>query len=185
MRERKGEWIQTYTGKHFYPLDPRPEDFDVLDIAHALAYKCRYSGHCSQFYSVAQHSVLVAAECEKRYPDRPNLAWWGLLHDVGEAYLPDIPRPLKQMDCGVLIECEKNIVKQAAKRFGLIGDEPPEVKQIDTAILATEGILLMGDISDWYLPEPPLDITIVPNNAKLAEWQFHHAWNYFKPEEVK
>ncbi len=50
---RKGEWIQTYTGKQFWPLDPRPEDIDIEDIAHALALTCRFNGHCDYFYSVA------------------------------------------------------------------------------------------------------------------------------------
>lgn len=53
-------WIQTFTGRQFWPLDPRAEDVDIRDIAHALSMKCRYNGHCREFYSIADHSCRVA-----------------------------------------------------------------------------------------------------------------------------
>lgn len=49
MNERKGDWFLTYTGIHFYPMDPRPEEVCIEDIAHALALQCRFNGHC-QFH---------------------------------------------------------------------------------------------------------------------------------------
>ena len=52
---RIGDWMQTYSGKRYYPVDPRIEDVDINDIAHALSHLCRYGGHCSRFYSVAEH----------------------------------------------------------------------------------------------------------------------------------
>lgn len=42
MEERKGVWIQTYTGRMFWPLDPRPEEIWIEDIAHALSLQCRF-----------------------------------------------------------------------------------------------------------------------------------------------
>ena len=59
--ERRGDWMQTHSGLRFYPLDPRPEDIRIEDIAHALPMICRFNGHCSRFYSVAEHSLNVAA----------------------------------------------------------------------------------------------------------------------------
>jgi hypothetical protein len=53
-------WIQTYTGKAFEPLNPDASLICIEDIAHALSNICRYTGHVRQFYSVAQHSVLVS-----------------------------------------------------------------------------------------------------------------------------
>ena len=53
-------WIETYSGKRFYILDPRPQDVDIVDIAHALSLLTRFTGHTREFYSVAQHSVLVS-----------------------------------------------------------------------------------------------------------------------------
>lgn len=82
-------WIQTFTGRAFWPLRPRAEDVRIEDIAHALAMKCRFGGMTRQFYSVAQHSVLVS----RIVP--PADALWGLLHDAAEAYLPDVCRPIK------------------------------------------------------------------------------------------
>lgn len=58
--DRRGDWIQTFTGRRFWPLDPRPEDVCIEDIAHALSLKCRFGGHCTRFYSVAEHSVHVS-----------------------------------------------------------------------------------------------------------------------------
>lgn len=121
---RRGDWLQTFTGRQFWPLSPHPEDFDIEDIAHALAMKCRFNGHCISFYSVAQHSVLVAMECKRKWPDRPELPLWGLLHDLAEAYLPDIPRPLKRTIPGILKESEALIMQAACLRFGLSPQEP-------------------------------------------------------------
>jgi hypothetical protein len=60
IEERVGDWIKTFSGINFYPMDPRPEDIRIEDIAHALSNQCRFSGHVAVFHSVAQHSILVA-----------------------------------------------------------------------------------------------------------------------------
>jgi len=85
-------WIQTYTGRAFFPLDPRLEDIDIADIAYGLAGEMRFGNHAKQRYTVAQHSVLVSEQVPVQYALR------GLLHDASEAYLGDIPRPLKVLD---------------------------------------------------------------------------------------
>lgn len=59
-RVSRGDWMQTYTGRRFYPLDPRPDEIDPEDIAHALSLLCRYGGHVDRFYSVAEHCVLMS-----------------------------------------------------------------------------------------------------------------------------
>lgn len=82
-------WIQTYTGGQFYPLEPSPADLNIVDIAHALSMLCRFNGHVKSFYSVAEHSVHVS----RIVPPEQALA--GLLHDATEAYLTDLPRPVK------------------------------------------------------------------------------------------
>ena len=88
-------WIQTYTGRKFYPLDPHAEDVCIEDIAHALALKCRYTGHCREFFSIAQHSVMVS----RMVPESDAIC--GLLHDATEAYLPDVARPIKDQIWGL------------------------------------------------------------------------------------
>lgn len=88
--------IQTYTGKWVDPLRPTPDAIDIEDIAHALAMKCRFSGQCREFYSVAQHSVYVADMVMKAVFSPPtDVILAALLHDATEAYLPDVARPLK------------------------------------------------------------------------------------------
>lgn len=82
-------WIQTYTGKKMFPLAPKREDICIEDIAHALSMKCRFNGHCNLFYSIAQHSLIVASLV------KPELRLAALLHDAAEAYLPDFCRPIK------------------------------------------------------------------------------------------
>jgi hypothetical protein len=91
---RLGDWQETYNGIKFWSLDPRPEEVDIYDIAHALANICRYNGHCHKFYSVAQHSVFAAMEAnDAGYDIEVVLA--ALMHDASEAYICDIPRPIK------------------------------------------------------------------------------------------
>ena len=83
-------WILTQTGKRFDLFEPDADMIDPRDIAHSLAHLCRFNGHTREFYSVAQHSCLVA----DLVPTEHKLA--ALLHDATEAYIGDMVRPLKQ-----------------------------------------------------------------------------------------
>ena len=87
---RTGNWMQTFSGMKYYPHDPRPEDFKIEDIAHALSMLCRYNGQCQEFMSVGQHSVLMSY-----YVSKEN-ALWALLHDASDAYMGDMIRPIKR-----------------------------------------------------------------------------------------
>lgn len=144
------DWIQTYTGKKFFPLDPRLEDICIEDIARALSMQCRYAGHVARFYSVAEHSVRVSRIIEERTGDL-NKALWGLLHDATEAYLCDIPRPLKRQTVfAAYRDAERLLMTVIAERFGLVGNEPEEVIALDTEILGTEARELKSPIHpDW------------------------------------
>lgn len=148
MTERYGDWIQTYTGKQFFPLDARPEEIDIVDIAHALSMSCRYTGHCTHFYSVAEHSVRVSLFVPE------ELALEALLHDASEAYLTDIPRPIKPF-LPQYKEFEANLENIIAQKFGTGFPMDPRVKEVDTRILADERKQLMAPCAvDWDLPEP-------------------------------
>lgn len=160
------DWIQTFTGKQFWPLDPRPEEVCIEDIAHGLSMKCRYNGHTKMFYSVAEHSIHVSHWLPT------GLQLWGLLHDAGEAYLPDVPRPIKPMLTGFR-DLEDRVMLAVCRRFGLNCPEPPEVKRIDTAILADEMAQVMGPPpANWHLPEDPLGVTIEGWLPERAEKEF-------------
>jgi len=86
--------IRTFMGKWVNVFEPTLEMFDIKDIAHALSQQCRFSGHLSQFYSVAQHSIQCYRQANARgYDKKEQLT--ALMHDCSEAYLVDIPRPIK------------------------------------------------------------------------------------------
>ncbi len=159
-------WIQTYTGKRFCPDDPTAESFDIRDVAHALSLLCRFNGHCRVFYSVADHAVRVSRRCP------PGLALWGLLHDLGEAYVGDMPRPIKTFFPG-FVTFEDRVLRAAAGVFGLPWPMPLEVGHADDQLLATELRDLMGGKPEAAagLP-PPLPEVIVPLPAEEAERAF-------------
>ena len=112
-------------------MNPSPDDVHIVDIATALSRECRYAGHASHFYSVAQHSVL----CSRIVP--PELAIEALLHDAAEAYIKDIPTPLKrQLPDYKEIEARFDWVIRV--HFGLPEIPSPAVKEADNILLVTE-----------------------------------------------
>lgn len=168
LQSVRGEhtWIQTFTGRQFWPLDPRPEDVDILDIAHALALKCRYSGHTRRFYSVAEHSVYVS----RMVPAEHALA--ALLHDAGEAYLPDVPRPVKPHLPGYK-EIEDRLDSVIAAKFGAAWPWAEAIHVEDATILADEKRDLMDpEAAPWHLPYPPSGVRIEGWDWEQAKWQF-------------
>jgi hypothetical protein len=132
---RKGDWIQTFSGVEFYPFDPLPSEILIEDIAHALSMQCRYAGHVRRFYSVAEHCVRVA----ELLPIEDRL--WGLLHDASEAYLVDLPRPIKRhSEIGRLYrEAEAVLMESICDRFNLAPVEPDSVGVADKAMLLPRG----------------------------------------------
>lgn len=165
---RKGDWIATYTGKPFYPLDPKPNEIDIADISHALSNQCRFAGHSTNFYSVAQHCVLVSMMCS------PENALWGLLHDATEAYLVDIPSPLKNSSLfAEYKKIENNLMKVICNVFQLPEEEPSEVKLIDKKMLATEARdLTMTQGRGWSNLVEPYDFHIVPWDPEYARVKY-------------
>ena len=159
-------WIQTYTGKRFFPLDPRAEDLDIRDIAHSLSLLCRFNGHCSTFYSVAEHSVRVS----KTLPQEQAL--WGLLHDAGEAYLTDLPRPVKTQ-LVFYRDLEESLLQVVARRYQLEWPMPPAIETADLTLLATEARDLMAPPPcSWELDATPLHESIEPWSSEIAEQRF-------------
>jgi len=174
-------WIQTYTGRRFFPLKPDSSDVCIEDIAHALALKCRYTGHCKEFFSIAQHSVMVSRMVPE--VDAP----WGLLHDAGEAYLPDVARPIKHRMQVVLYELpeedlavgfsdvEAAILKTVAFRYGLPQQIPPSVHEADVRCLEYERRQLMGPPPEEWATAPAWDGDTTPIDC----WQWAEAERRF------
>lgn len=121
--ERKGDWFVTYTGRRFFPLDPRVEDVDIRDIAHALALQTRWMGHCKTFYSIASHSLACARVAEKNN-EPAVVVHWALMHDAAEAYVGDIVRPIKQYLCRPA--CAENFNDAVDPQVGLYLEDPDE-----------------------------------------------------------
>lgn len=165
--KRNGAWIQTFTGKQFWPMDPKPDEVDIQDIAHSLSMLCRFNGHCNRFYSVAEHAVHVS------HVVGPKQARWGLLHDAAEAYLSDIPQPVKR-ELTLFCEYEERLLVVIAERFNLTVDLPPEVKQADMLLLATEKAVLMGpEPAPWMDILDPLALGLIQGwNPDQARREF-------------
>jgi hypothetical protein len=144
MTSRVGGWMTLRSGARFYPLDPRPEDIDVGDIAHALAHKCRYNGHTRKHYSVAEHSLLLSRALERDGEPR-EVVLWGLLHDATEAFIPDVVKPLKVLpEFAWFREIEARVMAAVCARFGLAFGEPAIVKAYDARIIMDEAPRLMA-----------------------------------------
>ncbi len=160
------EFIETFTGRRFLPLAPVADDICVQDIAHALSNQCRFSGHTKEFYSVAEHSVRVS-ELLQDWGCSKDIQLWGLIHDASEAYLVDIPAPLKHTDAFFEYRrSEARLMVAICRRLGLPVAEPERVRWADATLLATEARDLMA-----YLPEHWAGLVAKPLADKIEPWR--------------
>ena len=145
-------YILTYTKKEFYPLDPRIEDIDIEDIAHALSLLCRANGHFKHFYSVGLHSLNCAYEAQARGYSK-NVILGCLLHDGSEAYLADITRPVKK-HLHKYLEIEDVLQSKIFEKWipTLSEEEKKLVFEVDDAILYYEFTTLFGERIFDYVP---------------------------------
>ncbi len=176
--ELKSCWIQTYTGRKFFPFAPNTIDVDIIDIAHALSNICRFNGHSQHFYTVAQHSCIVARQCA------PQNKLWGLLHDAAEAYIQDLVRPIKRaMGRGVYEQAEAQLQLAIAEKFNLPTTLPEEVKYWDDVILRTEQRDIMisasGEAHEWHWERP---VEPLPDAQRIYPWPQHIIEQYFMEE---
>ena len=136
--------IMTYTGTMFDPLNPKPDQIDSRDIAHALSMLCRANGHFKTFYSVGQHCVNCMQEAAARgYSRKVQLAC--LLHDASEAYLSDVTRPVKQ-ELPQYLEIEEPLQEAIWNKYlsePMTPEERKQVQEIDDAMLYHEFLALM------------------------------------------
>ena len=139
------DFITTFSGIKFFPLQPEPEKLNIRDIARSLSMLCRAGGHLEHFYSVAQHCVICANEAKARgYSRRVQLAC--LLHDGSEAYLSDITRPVKK-HLPKYLEIEDHLQAIVYEHYlgsPLTKEEEAQVMEIDDAVLPWEFKKIMG-----------------------------------------
>ena len=146
-----GPYLQTVSGRWVNPFDPDPDQLDPGDIARALANQCRFGGHSRVFYSVAQHSVIVSRLVEQRGGDTEDV-FAALMHDATEAYLGDMPHPLKHRSpLGAAFKAAEDHLEQAIRDRFRIKPDVPEIKRADRALLATERRAFSAET--WHWPE--------------------------------
>ncbi|RJG25870.1 phosphohydrolase [Massilia cavernae] len=160
-------YVSTFSGNRFYPLEPHIDHVAIEDIAHGLAYQCRFNGQTCEFYSVAQHSLVVAS----LVPPRLRLA--ALLHDAAEAYLGDMVKPLKVL-LPEFAAIEEKVTLIIGATFGVDFSDYAPIKTADLVALATEKRDLMPhSVERWaYLDSiralPERIVPMSPREAKLA-----------------
>lgn len=162
-------WIETYTVKQFWFLNPSPEMFNIEDIAHALSMVCRYAGHVNRFYSVATHCCLIA----DYFSYDPRLHLTALMHDAAEAYIGDMPRPLKRR-LKQFRAIEGRIEQALAEKFGIIYPMPAEIKIADLRITLDERRALKSPSGRVWSEDAstPLGVTIPDWSPKRAKAEF-------------
>ena len=149
--------ITTFTGKQFDVFAPEIELIRIEDIAHALAYTCRFGGHCKRFYSVAEHSMAVSRCCKSA-----EVELVGLMHDAAEAYMGDIPGPIKQ-HLPQFKEAEDRLLALIFSKYsvgqGHLGSVH-SVKGIDTSMLWWEARFLLPNTDT--LPRMAAEAPMIP-----------------------
>lgn len=166
-----GYFMTTFTGRKVWPLQIKKDDIHILDIAHALANTCRYNGHTSPFYSVAEHCVLLA---RSKFPGMPK---WKLMHDAAEAYIGDMVWRMKKL-FPKFTELEAQIDRVIAERFDLPpyeGEIKDQVKIGDKEMLWWEGNTLMLSTPGTYWTEmekPKIKVEIRCWTPLIAEVEF-------------
>lgn len=167
MLNKNNPSILLHSGNYFYFRNPRESKFDISDIAAGLSKICRFNGQCREFYSVAQHSILVS----QIVPEEHALA--GLLHDAAEAFIGDMVAPLK----GLLPEyktIEREIEAAIFAHFGIETPLDPCIKAADLVLLKTEQRDLMNNSDAWQHISgvAPLSRIIVPLPPLHARIEF-------------
>lgn len=159
--------VETSTGKYLDMENPTSDAIDLEDIAHSLGNICRYNGHCLNYYSVAEHAVAVSKRLERKgYSKLIQLA--GLHHDDAEAFLGDIPRPLKPLlgnKYTELTDAVDAVVCEGLELpFGPEAFHSDEVKESDDWNLRIEAKHLLPSQGRGWLPNAAKEkILIVPD----------------------
>ena len=180
-------WIRTYRGYEFNYENIENNNIDIHDIAHGLSNMCRFAGHTKYFYSVAQHSVACADKAYDISQDR-NFALCALLHDGSEAYLMDIPRPLKPLLKNYTeIETKiQNLINKKLSVDTIYDAYKDRIKEIDNKMLLTEAEQLIAKGTEGFTmgnencEKPYRDVTLSYMTSTAAEKLFLNRYVFYK-----
>lgn len=173
-------FVPTFTGRRVPLENPQPLDIDLLDIAHHLATINRFTGACKEPYSVAQHSIFVSQLLQ---PISPRLGLLGLMHDAHEAYLNDMPRPVKFFHFGQNLplptdrdDIERTFDRVIRARYGIADpsqEEREQVANFDDIALSTEWCdLLHENVGACPIIAPAVIATTTPWPWRRAKEEF-------------
>ena len=190
-------WIRTVSAKKFYPMAPHLNQYDIADIAHATAHVNRYNGHMDHAYSVGQHSVLVAEQVLKMIDAdaefmreaglefasdewmmaRAAIGLQALLHDATEAYMPDMPSPIK-LCLPDFMEMEEKIKVSIMQAFDLPEEFAPIIEEVDKGIRGSEIKWLFTNLKgDNVWAEDIYEIVITPWPVAYTKQRFLDMFN--------
>lgn len=163
---RVGDWMRTRSGGRFYPADIRASDIQIMDLASGVARECRYGGQISGWYSVAEHSILVASVLPM------ELRLQGLMHDAPEGLIRDMTRPNK-MQLPDYRALEDRLWAAVAEKFGLPLELHPAVKQADNDVLLAERkVFYPNDYAKWDIRGTAADVEI----KQMSPWEAETAF---------
>lgn len=146
--------IETYSGLAIDPLNPEPSMIRIEDVAHGLANTCRYAGQCRFYYSVATHAVYVSRELADH---DPIVQLYGLFHDASEAYITDVPRPVKR-ELPEYDRIERDVLAAVWERLDVpapTDEQWATVMDADDRLFRYEAETLLSEFS----PEPVPDLS--------------------------
>lgn len=178
-------YVATSSGRLFDVVHPTPQQVNIREIAHALSQANRFGGHTRWPYSVAQHLVYCAGECERRYVGRPDLAFACLLHDGAEAYVCDVIRPVKRLISSVYRPIEERVQAAVWRAFGAEIDAETErvIKEVDNAVVMAESAQLMTGSETWnWAGVAMAPLKIGQWTPKAAYYAFLSKFYDLKPE---
>lgn len=162
--------IRTNSGQYVNVFEPNPDTLLIEDIAHALSNQPRFGGHLPKFYSVAQHCILCHMVAEKN--DKYN----ALMHDASEAYLLDMPKPIK-MEIPDYIRIENHLMNVLAEKFKFVYPKTPEVERVDHYLLEWEWNILMLNRKDTDFKRI---VCLTPKEAKTYFLKLYYLHNKIK-----
>ena len=169
-------WIETLSGRRFHFQEPDPDAMCIEDIAGAISKLCRYNGHCLRFYSVAEHCVLLA-EAAQFQGFSLQTQYDLLMHDAAEAYLCDLPRPIKHQ-LAEYKAVEAKIERVMALKFCYQLDNPV-VKEWDSRIIRDERDQNMSRSGNEWATDvlEPLGVRLGFWDPTIAEAQYLSAYD--------
>ena len=181
-------FMYTHSRVRFHPFAPRSDEIRIEDIAHHLSRESRFAGAFDvEWYSVAEHSILVSQLAARRAEQRglpratcQRIALAGLVHDGSEACFTDLPAPLKHLpELRAYCEAETHLIAMIYEKFGcvLCPEEEFIVKEADLALSHYEAAHIFYPPLPWARPDPSVTLTISAWRPVIAEKIFLHTFS--------